>query len=158
MSDCDPQLLSAYIDGELLPVDRDRMEAHVRNCPACAQELELLRGLSSALRDVQFDELNASELRQIHSAIDESADQPILRLGLTLSAIAASILVVGSAWLMELPGASRTPAVATTPSPSWEQMAMTLSPGPLMEAGGGGNEIQLARADFADWMLDGLRK
>src|SRR5436305_9445794 len=103
MSDCDAQLLSAYIDGELLPADRDRLEAHVRNCPACAQELEVMRGVSGALRDIQFDELKPHELSRIHEAIDESADQPILRVGMALSAVAASILIVGSAWLMELP-------------------------------------------------------
>jgi anti-sigma factor RsiW len=156
MSDCDLQLLSAYIDGELLPADRDHLEAHLRNCPDCARELDQLRDISGSLRAYDFQELDARELSRVHQAIDQAADQPILRIGLALSAIAASILVVGSAWLVELPSRSTiasTPALSSAP---WEQMAMTLSPGPLVQSGG--DEIQLARADFTDWMLDSLRK
>src|SRR6266516_2232099 len=45
MSHVDDGTLYAYLDGELLPVERARLEAHVAECPACRTRLEEERAL-----------------------------------------------------------------------------------------------------------------
>ncbi len=45
MSHVDDGALHAYLDGELLPVERARLEAHVAECPACRTRLEEERAL-----------------------------------------------------------------------------------------------------------------
>ncbi len=42
--------LIPYIDGELNRAERSQVEKHLAVCPSCRRELELLRGLTSALR------------------------------------------------------------------------------------------------------------
>jgi anti-sigma factor RsiW len=42
--------LSAYVDGELGPFARWRMDAHLRGCADCAARVQALRGLSERLR------------------------------------------------------------------------------------------------------------
>jgi anti-sigma factor RsiW len=45
MSHVDDGALHAYLDGELLPVERARLETHVAECPACRTRLEEERAL-----------------------------------------------------------------------------------------------------------------
>jgi putative zinc finger protein len=45
MSHVDDGALHAYLDGELLPVERAQLEAHVAECPACRTRLEEERAL-----------------------------------------------------------------------------------------------------------------
>jgi hypothetical protein len=42
--------LSAYVDGRVSPDERDRVEEHLRSCPACTQKLEGLRTVVAELR------------------------------------------------------------------------------------------------------------
>jgi len=48
---CDqsPELLSAYLDGALPSPEREPLEAHVSQCPACRSRLESLRAVKHAL-------------------------------------------------------------------------------------------------------------
>lgn len=43
MHDPIAEMLSAYIDGDLVEADRTRVESHVRTCPACRELLDELR-------------------------------------------------------------------------------------------------------------------
>jgi anti-sigma factor RsiW len=45
MSHVDEGTLHAYLDGELAPVERERVDAHLRGCPACQARLEEERAL-----------------------------------------------------------------------------------------------------------------
>ncbi|MDE2812682.1 MAG: zf-HC2 domain-containing protein [Gemmatimonadota bacterium] len=44
--------IEAYIDGELTPVEQDRLETHAATCAACAAELKDARRLVGELRDL----------------------------------------------------------------------------------------------------------
>lgn len=44
--------LSAFLDGELSAVDRAQVESHLRECPACAHELEELAAVDAFAREV----------------------------------------------------------------------------------------------------------
>jgi len=43
------EMLSAFLDGEMAPVERDRVEAHVAKCTPCRTRLEELRAVAQGL-------------------------------------------------------------------------------------------------------------
>ncbi len=49
---CSPDVLKDYLLGELPGPDCLTVEAHVRQCPTCGEELERLRSAQAALRSV----------------------------------------------------------------------------------------------------------
>src|SRR5689334_22313840 len=121
MSPCDEQLLGAYFDEELAPDARQRVEEHLRDCPACARQLEMLRNASGILRDYPFQDITDRERMRLHEAVDAAIDRPIWRIGASLGLVAASILIVGLAWLNALSPGTGTQqhtsgTVATTPA------------------------------------------
>jgi anti-sigma factor RsiW len=165
MCDLDPQLLSAFHDEELDSAARQRVEAHLLTCSACASELRLMREASQLLATYTPADLNDRELGRLHEAIDETADRPILRIGGMLSAAAASLLIVSCAWLMDMPARHRansaTPPTATArvnaPAQPWEQLAITLRAETPIQAGDELTDTShLADAKVAEWMLQGL--
>jgi anti-sigma factor RsiW len=160
MSACDPQLLSVYLDGELPADRREQLELHLRDCPECRAQLQMLRDNARAIQQHPFDDLRDDELTRLHQAIDaEQEDHPVWRLGLILGALAASVMIISSAWLMELP-ARRTvhpqEEVSMQPMESWERVAMYLRADPLAVPADDQGAIRLADSQFAQWMLDGL--
>jgi hypothetical protein len=61
MSNCKEvrKKLSAFIDHELLPLERSLIEKHLHHCPACAQEEKSLRKINALLDSIP-DESPAS--------------------------------------------------------------------------------------------------
>jgi len=160
MTDCDVQILSAYHDGELPDADRSRVDAHLRECSACAAELAAIGESSRMLREAPFDELNQQDLANIHAAVDEVDDFRIWRIGGSLALIAASILIIGMAWLNAMPAVSRSGApspLAVSPpssSQSWERTAVTLRVYPPLPSTH--DAIQPHDDQVIDYMLEGL--
>jgi len=158
------QVLEAYHDDELDELQRDRIEQHLRHCAACAGELERLRAASAPMRRFRSARLTDAQRAGLHDAIDRAADDArVIRTGATLAVIAASVLIVGMAWLRLLTSASTgrvgTSASSTTaPERAWESVAVTLRPDPLLiPSGAQATEGLTANADLADWMLDELK-
>jgi len=46
------EMLSAYLDGELTPRDKARVERHLRECATCAEELRTLRWTVGLMKEV----------------------------------------------------------------------------------------------------------
>jgi len=46
------EMLSAYLDDELTPKERERVEAHLKECPACVAELRSLQQTVALLREL----------------------------------------------------------------------------------------------------------
>lgn len=158
MTSCDRQLLGAYHDGELPEDQRAAVEQHVRDCPACTDELRLIQQAAAVFTQHAFDDLTDEELARVHEALDQSESQPLLKLVKVLTVAAASILIVSCAWLMELPAATDPIARQSNlrrPEP-WEQVATSLRPDPLSLIQD--DPIRFANADMADWMLAGLNR
>lgn len=70
--------------------------------------------MSGLLASAATNEPKLSQIarHRLHRAVDDAMDQGLLRLGWGISGIAASVLVVGSLWLMK---AQSTPEAA----PPW---------------------------------------
>lgn len=147
MSECEEtNRLGAYHDGELTPPESAELEAHIRQCPLCAAELERLRELSRAIGAWAPPEMPSASVQRLHRVIDRLPSVGIRRLAGALAAIAATILVictVGLSW--------RTPAAAPTRSVAieeWETAAVA-QPGTLVTTVDSGELL-------ARWMIRDL--
>lgn len=163
MTECDVQILSAYHDDELDADARARVAAHVRTCPSCASALAEIADASRLLREAPLDDLSAAQLANLHEAVDDVDDYRLWRIGGSLGLVAASILIIGMAWLNAIPaagagaGAGAGGAVVTAPPSAaqpWERTAVTLRVYPPLPSND--QAIQPHDAQFADYMLDGL--
>lgn len=156
MTTCRPELLSAYHDGELPQERRQLVEEHLRDCPSCSATLRAMQETSKMFASHPFEDLTADELDGLHESIRPAETGRIFRLAATLAVVAASVLIVSCAWLMELPATSNPiahPQTLRRPEP-WEQVATTLRPDPFSFVQD--DPIRLADAALADWMLVGL--
>ena len=55
-------LMTAYLDGELGDRDRERLEAHLADCPHCSEYLAQLRVTIDTLGQVDVNELSDAEI------------------------------------------------------------------------------------------------
>lgn len=171
MPDCEfTSLLQAYHDGQLSAARMREAEGHVSTCAACAAELDRLRDLSRALAGAARPEpIRPDELARLHDVIatytvEERDDRRILRLAVGLSAVAASILIISTAWLYD--GATGTSAIVHSGTPtnqpvavgeSWENVAV----GGGVEQPAGvrptGTAMRTTLDRTTDWMIGGLK-
>jgi anti-sigma factor RsiW len=173
MSGCEfESRLDGFHDGELGADEQARVAEHVAKCPACGAALEQMRRMSALLASGRGDgsaDVSADEIARLHAAVDREmkrsrfqVDRSFWRTAALLSGLAASVLIVASAWLMETPAPRQTaklePAVV---QPAWERVAMTLQADPLPYAGPQATPDQSALADadanMTDWMLENLK-
>ena len=158
MSDCNENIrLGAYHDGELTPDEAARVEAHVRDCPACAEELRALRqisGLFAAGAGLDVPELRPMKLAQVHRAIDAEGNIGLLRLVRQLTGVAAAILVGGTVWLVSTSGAGPVaPAGVSADAVSvadWEIPAMAPNAAAATENAAAGGDVQFAQFVVSD--------
>jgi len=135
--------LSAYHDGEVSGAEREALEAHLAQCPACAAELARLRRLSSLLAQAERPKMPAGVLDRLHRSADDLAAADLRRVAKTFLAAAASILLVCGIWLWQANGAAE-PAEAI---PVWESLAARQQ---VLTAG---SEEQLAQ-----WIVQDLER
>jgi hypothetical protein len=110
MSHVDDGTLHAYLDGELVPVERARLEAHVAECAACRTRLEEERALieraSGLLGLAQPPERSAPPLHQLRRA------RLAWRLRVPLAWAATVVLALGIGYYA---GNERVGGVASAP-------------------------------------------
>jgi anti-sigma factor RsiW len=117
--------VNAYHDGALPPEDARRLEAHLAQCPVCAQELKELRSLSRFLRDARLPDVPDKVVKRLHGTVAFSStarEDVVVTLAMRLTAAAAAILIVCAAWIWGVSRASEPHAAANT----WELAAVTL--------------------------------
>lgn len=165
MNECGLQeYLSPYLDGELDPELRKQVEAHLQTCPACDEQLQILRDVSSRIALAHFEDVNSRALDRMHHAIDQAAADDarglqIWRTAGFFTALAASVLIVAGVWLWQLPPAAPRGTVAGRPqhalAPDWERVAIDLRaeprPGLLDDS-----PLSPHYAAAIDWMLSSL--
>jgi len=158
MVDCpyEPRL-DAYVDGELAQDAAREIGGHVSGCQDCARYVAGLREMSRLLVEAPRErDITPSELARLHRAVDRAQDQPLLRLAMTMSAVAASILIISLTWLSVL-ASPRQPTVSSGPipeEPTWERLAAGEGPAPIP----GDRQTGTADADTIRWMLDGTHQ
>ena len=93
--------LSAYVDGQLEPPARDRLEAHIETCTPCREALAELRALRSALRELppatapRSFALREADVRGEPKPSLMPARPPALLGGLASVALVAFVALVG---------------------------------------------------------------
>ena len=93
--------LSAYVDGQLEPPARDRLEAHIETCDPCREALAELRMLRSALRELppatapRSFALREADVRAEAKPSLTPARPPALLGGLASVALVAFVALVG---------------------------------------------------------------
>ena len=104
------ELMSARLDGELLPGQAEALEAHLRDCPDCKRTMEALEGLEtklSGLREPAPEGLKKGVLYRIDQATGK-AKKPGRRWfgpGTAIGAVAAIlVLLVGLGVFPQLTG------------------------------------------------------
>jgi len=146
MSACEHgRRLAAYHDGEMSPEERRRLEVHLRECSACAGELQRLRALSRILTSAPRPTIPAETLNRLHRRVDRSRDRVPVRLVETLTAAAAAVLVVCGYWVWQF-GAPWD--AQTRPAAPWETVALRVR----AEEPTGGRSLM-----FTAWLVEDLR-
>jgi anti-sigma factor RsiW len=112
------QQLSAFHDGEIDPRGRSAIERHLLDCASCAAELERLRAISRLLEAAPAPRLSQIGVHRLHRRVDQVMEEGLLRFVRLLNAVAASVLIAGSAWLMVK--THENPTVPSVPAaPPW---------------------------------------
>jgi anti-sigma factor RsiW len=119
MTECpNSSKLSAYYDGELDEAGRGEVERHLRDCSACEAELGRLRKMSRLLNTGNAPVLLPIAMHRLHRKVDGAMEEGTLRIMRVLNAIAACVLIAGSAWLITKPHAPIT-TVENPAAPPW---------------------------------------
>ncbi len=146
--------LVAYLDGELDLDTQQRVAEHLRQCASCAVEFEEIREASQFVTNFEFQDITPAELQCVHQSLQQSEDAFNWRLYGALSAVAASVLVVGASWLAALPAPRSPIAVNPSPAAEWEQVAANLRVDPMIASD---QQPAFADARMADWMIEELK-
>ncbi len=80
-------LMMGYLDDELEPDLRSKVEAHLADCPDCRKELEQFRRMKEELNMVKFKEPSDAELERYWSNIYNRLERGIGWITLSLGAI-----------------------------------------------------------------------
>ena len=124
MSECpNNQRLSAYHDGELDQSSRSELERHLRDCRACKVELGRLSEMSRLLNSGKIPVLSPIGVHRLHRKVNEAMEEGVLRIMRVLNAIAACVLIAGSAWLMKTRVDRTVETPATPAAPPWVNVA-----------------------------------
>jgi anti-sigma factor RsiW len=143
--------LGAYYDGQLDAAGREEVERHLRACGACAERLAEWRGMSTLFAEAQGPRLSQIGLHRLHVNLDLMIDRGLLRLVRGLSAIAASVLLVGTLWLVHSRPVTSEPAAASIAAKPASVVAMVLQTE---------ESIQTASAEPGpnDWIVAELKR
>lgn len=100
-------LLSPYLEGELKREEREKLDAHLKECPKCREELSLLEKTIQSVKDLEEvappvnlltrinEELDKRVLRSRLSLVWEKMTRPIdIPVAAKSLALAASILLI----------------------------------------------------------------
>lgn len=118
-----PQI-SAYHDGELGPEARLQLEQHLSsNCPACVLELQQWRRLSALILSAAAPVLPATARAKLYRLAPTVREASFVRLAEWTTALAASVLIAVSAWMMVNQKSSASPSQPAR----WQTVALATS-------------------------------
>lgn len=149
--------LSAYHDGELSEAQRRQVEQHLdSHCPACAVELQQWQRLSSLLALAPALRLPVAAREELYKLAPVVREAGFIRLAEWTTALAASVLVAVSAWMVVgHKAATPTPQLAPTQvadNTTWVQVFKNPNQN-LDTVADAGSEAQ-----FSDWVVNNLEQ
>ena len=150
MSSHPAERLSAFLDGELSATDRAQVESHLRECPACAQELEELAAVDAFAREVPvqapdgyFEALPA----RVRARVRRPARIPRPALWAVAAAAAVMAVVVTPVVLQHERSVMAPAAQAVPEGPAPATLAASIAPAPpaFAQSGDAGRSAQPLR-------------
>ena len=115
--------MSAFHDGEVDDARRAEIQAHLHDCPSCAAELDRLEVVSRLLTAAPAARLSQIGLHRLHRRMDQAMEEGLLRFVRVFNAVAACVLVAGSAWLLMKTRDDRAVENTTPVAPPWVDVA-----------------------------------
>ena len=92
------ELLSGYLDGELDEQQKARVEAHLKTCPACQEELAALRTMDEYVRDNVYEEPSREFVftlnRRVMDKVRKAPRVRFFRLTSIFAPAAAALLIL----------------------------------------------------------------
>lgn len=92
------ELLSGYLDGELDDKEKARVESHLKDCPACQEELQALRQIDEHVRDRVYEEPSREFIftlnRRVMDKIRVSPRRSLFRFFPVFAPVAAAALIL----------------------------------------------------------------
>lgn len=118
MGTCDHEhRISAFYDGELTPAERAAFEAHLPGCAECAAALADFGAISGMIAGAPRPEVSQVFRRRLTEIPAGERDRTLARTTAALTAVAAGLLLAGTAWLW-------VNSPRTAPAPAWEIAAV----------------------------------
>ncbi len=137
---CDAKQVHAYHDGELDAARRNELEAHLRECMACAELLADLRRMSMAMSHAALPAMPDAAMKRFAGVWQKANDRAILRIATWFTAAAASLLFGALfLWPKSQPTMASRPAV-------WDTVAV------MPPASGDSSEL----VQVAQWIAEDL--
>jgi anti-sigma factor RsiW len=147
--------LSAFYDDELDADTSGRLQAHLADCPSCSASLQALRQVSRLIASAPTRPISQMGMARLHAAADVAARQrTVFPMAKALLAIAASVLIVGSAWLVEIPGQSGSPKTSADVHSFDNELDRIATGGRLILPNEIARDTDLADRRFGQWMID----
>lgn len=97
---CEPEKVTAYVDGELAPAERALLEAHLAACTRCHDQEVFERGLHGRLRELPSPALPPRLAERVRARVRPSRARTFRHVWLA----AAAGLVFGVLWARGAPG------------------------------------------------------
>lgn len=92
------ELLNAYFDGELDAHEKARVENHLRDCPACREELETMSRIDEQVRERVFEEPSRDFIfslnRRVMDAVRVAPRRSFFRYAPVFAPVAAALLLL----------------------------------------------------------------
>jgi anti-sigma factor RsiW len=143
MANCEfENKIEAYHDGELNASDRALVESHLPQCGDCRRALAQLQAMSTLFASSEQPRLSQMSRYRLHQKVNAAMERGLLRFAWTMSGIAASVLLLGSAWLMRVN--DNSVAQAPAEAPPWVSVALATNRDPV---------VRDANSPAAQWYL-----
>ncbi len=97
-----PQL-DAYHDGELASEVSRQLAEHLASCDDCRRDLKAIQRMSALFADWSDEGISLAVVGRVHERVDAEPTGNYFRTARLLIGLAASVLIIGAAWLYELP-------------------------------------------------------
>ncbi|MDH4211078.1 MAG: anti-sigma factor [candidate division WOR-3 bacterium] len=92
------ELLSAYLDGELSEGEKARVEAHLKDCVACREQLSALQKIEESVRDGVYEEPSREFIfglnRRVMDKIKPAPRRSLFRFAPIFAPVAVAILIL----------------------------------------------------------------